>query len=72
MNKIVARQNESNFHGDAGKLAEELRGKIRGEVRFDLGSRALCGRRIKLARGAHRRHPATRCRRRYADNSNRH
>src|SRR4051794_14576361 len=29
------------FAGDAAGLAEELRGKIRGEVRFDDGSRAL-------------------------------
>ncbi|MEO8951399.1 MAG: FAD-binding and (Fe-S)-binding domain-containing protein, partial [Chthoniobacterales bacterium] len=31
----------SQFRGDARALAEELRRKIRGEVRFDSGSRAL-------------------------------
>lgn len=41
MNKIAARQNGSAFQGDAAALAEELRGRIRGEVRFDSGSRAL-------------------------------
>ncbi len=41
MSKIAGSQNGSAFHGDSGALAEELRGKIRGEVRFDSGSRAL-------------------------------
>ncbi|MDQ6654220.1 MAG: FAD-binding oxidoreductase [Verrucomicrobiota bacterium] len=34
-------KNPPKFTGDAAGLAEELRGKIRGEVRFDDGSRAL-------------------------------
>jgi hypothetical protein len=41
MNKIDAHQTGIVFQGDTVKLAKELRGKIRGEVRFDLGSRAL-------------------------------
>lgn len=41
MNKMGAHQTGNGFHGDTVKLAEELGGKIRGEVSFDLGSRAL-------------------------------
>ena len=41
MNKVGAHQTGSGFQGDTVKLAEELRGNIRGEVRFDLGNRAL-------------------------------
>ena len=41
MNKIVGQRNESAFHRDGLEFARELRDKISGEVRFDLGSRAL-------------------------------